>query len=74
MSPLSPVNPTDFPYHTLVENSRPPTPDLYHDPLRLDNHIINHPRQDLRYRIFPVNRINNGLQYSAITRNRELTD
>ena len=63
----------DFPYHTLQENSRPPTPDPCHYPLRLDNQLINHPRQDLRYHILPVNRMFKSLQTSIITRNRELT-
>ena len=63
----------DFAYHTLESNSRPPTPDVYHYPLRLDNQIFNHPIQDLRFRILPVIRTNNTLQYSVITLYRELT-
>ena len=35
--------------------------------------MINHHRKDLRYHIFPVNRLNNSLQYSAITRKPKLT-
>ena len=73
LSSLSAINLTDLPYHTLEEYSRHPTHDVYHYPLRLDNEIFNHPRQYLRHHILPVNRINNCLQYSAITRNRELT-
>ena len=34
---------------------------------------MNQPSQGLRYHIVPVNRITNNLQYSTITRNRELT-
>ena len=41
---LSVINPTDLAYHTLEQNSRPPTPDFYHYPLRLDNQKINYPR------------------------------
>ena len=33
----------------------------------------NQPRQEVRYHILPVSRINKTLQYSAITRNREPT-
>ena len=67
------LNLTDRPYLALDGNSRALTPDLYHHPLRLDNQISFHPRQDLSYHNFPVNRINNSLQFSRITRNRELT-
>ena len=35
--------------------------------------MINHRRQDLRYHILRVNRTNNSLHNSAITRYRELT-
>ena len=60
---LSNPNTADLPYHTLDENSRPPTPEHYNYPLLLDNQIIYHPRQDQRYRILPVNRITNSHQY-----------
>ena len=65
------LNLTDLPYHALEENSRPPTPDLYHHTLRLDDQMNFRPRQDLCYHNIPVNRINNTLQHSSITRNRE---
>ena len=55
-SSLSSINATDPPYHTLEENSRPPTLYLYHYPLRVDKQTFNHPRQIPRYHIFPVNR------------------
>ena len=72
-SSLSAVNPTDLPYRTLEENSRPPTPDLYHYPVRLDSQMINHPRQDLRYHILRSNRIKLNLPYSSMSGNGELT-
>ena len=72
-SSLSATNTADLPYHTLEENSKPPSPDPYHYQLKLANQIITHPRQDLRYYIVPVNRTNNSLQNSNKTRNRELT-
>ena len=65
VSPLSVFNPTDLQYHKLEENSRPPTSDLHPFPLRLDNQMLNHPGQDLRYHSVPVSRINNSWQYSA---------
>ena len=67
------MNPSDLPYHTVEENSRPPSSDIYKWSLRLGIQLINHPRQDLSYHILPVTKINNSLQHSAITRNRELT-
>ena len=70
---LSANNPTDLPFFTLEKTSRPSTLDLYLDPLRLDKRVINHPRQDLRNQILPINRKNNNLQNSAIICNRELT-
>ena len=73
VSSLSAINPTHLPYRTLEENSRPPTPGPYRFPLRLDNQIIIHARQDLRYHILPVNRkIKRVLRFS-VNRNRELT-
>ena len=68
---LSAITSAHLPYHTLEENSRPPTPDPYHQPLRLDKWKFIHPRHILSYFILPVNRINNCLQLSTITRNRE---
>ena len=56
----------------LNENSRPRTPDAYHSPLMLDNQIINHPRQDLRYHTLPVKRKNEILQKTTVTRYPEL--
>ena len=70
---LSAIDTSDLPYHTLEEISRPPTPDLFHYPLRFDNQKLNHPRQVLRYHILPVNKRNNSLQYSTVFRNGELT-
>ena len=62
-----------FSEHTLEKKSRHPTTDIYHYPLRLDIETINHPRQDLRHHILPVNRVNNSVQHFPFTRNRELT-
>ena len=73
VSSLIAIIPTDRLYNKLEENSRPPAPDLYHYPMRLDHQILNHPRQDLRLRILPVNRISKSLRDSANTPNRELT-
>ena len=73
VSSSSATNPTDFPYHTLENNSRHPTPDLYHCALKSDNQSISQPKHYLRYHILPVNRTNKKLQYSAIIRNREMT-
>ena len=70
---LGAIKTADLPYHKLEEISRPPTPDPYLCRLRHDNQICNHPQQDLRYHILPVDRINNYPQYFTITRNRELT-
>ena len=70
---LGAIIPTDVPYHTLEENSRLPLPDLCHSPLRLDNQVFHHPRQDLRYHVLSTNRTNNRLQCFTSTRNRELT-
>ena len=56
VSSLSAINLTELPYHTLEENSKPPTPDLYDSPLRLDNQIFIHPEQNLSYHILPVDR------------------
>ena len=67
VSSLSSINPSDLPYHALEQTSRPPTPDLYIYPLRFYNQTFNHPRQHLKYHIFPENRINNSLHYSTIT-------
>ena len=72
LSSLSATNTIDLPNHTHRKISRPPTPDLYHYPLRLDNQKSNHPGQDLRHHIFPVKRIDNSLNFSANTR-REVT-
>ena len=59
--------------HTLDKISRPPTRDPYHYPLRFDNQMIDHPKQDLRYHSLTVNRVNNSDQYSIIIiRNREM--
>ena len=69
---LSANNATGLPYRTLEVNSRPPTLDLYHYPLRLDNQCFFHPTQGLRYHVRPVN-INISQQHSVITRNRKLT-
>ena len=41
--------------------------------MRLDYKIVNHPREDVRYHILPLNRINKTLQHFTITRNREFT-
>ena len=57
----------------LGQNFRPPTPDPYHNPQRLDIQKTNFPRQDLKYRILPVIRVSNSLQYSTSIRNRDLT-
>ena len=70
---LGASSPTDLPYHTLEENSRLPLPDLCHGPLKLDNQVFHHPRQDLRYHILSTNRTNNRLQCFISTRNRQLT-
>ena len=55
VSSLSAISHTDLPYHMLEENISPPTLNLYHYPLRLDNQIKNHPRQDMWYQILPGN-------------------
>ena len=44
----SALNHPDLQYHTLEENSTPPTPVLNHYPLRLDIQLTQHPTQDLR--------------------------
>ena len=72
VSPLGNINIAELPYQNLDENSRPPTPHPYHNPLRLDNQIKNHPRQGLRDHILPVNRMNNSLQFYTLTPNRVL--
>ena len=72
-SSLSVINHTDLSYHTLEEDCRPPTSDPRYYLLRLENQTNNHPRQDLRHHILPINRINNSLKHSAFTRIWELT-
>ena len=72
VSSHSAVKAADFPYHTLDDTSRRPTPDPYHYLLRFDIQTINHPGQYLRYQVFPLNTMNNSLQYSTITLKREL--
>ena len=61
-----------LPYTSLDKNSTPPSLDPYHYPLRLDNHLFNHPRQDLRHQNLPVNRTDNGLQDFITTHNLSL--
>ena len=73
VSSLSAFITADLTYHTKRENSRPPTPDPYHYPLKFDNQRFNLPRQDLKYHILPLKRIIKSLQYFNITRNRGLT-
>ena len=72
VSSLSAINAFDFPYHSLDDKSIPHTPDLYQNPMRLDNQTNNLPRRDPQYHVLPVNRINNKLQNFTYTRNREL--
>ena len=72
-SSLSANNPTDIPYHTIEENSIPPTLNRYYYQLRSFNQTFIFPRQDLRYHIFPVHRLNSSLQKSTITLDRVLT-
>ena len=59
-SSLSAIISTVLPYLTLGENSKPLRPDIYHYPLRLDNQMIIHPRQDLRYHILLLDGKNNS--------------
>ena len=54
------------------KNSRSPTLGPFHYPLTLDNQLLSHSREDLRYHNIPLKRINNSLQYCKITCNREL--
>ena len=42
VSTLSAIDLTDLLYHTLKENSRPSTLDLYQYPLRLENQVFHH--------------------------------
>ena len=72
VSSLSAIDAAGLPYHTLEEKFRPPTHDPYPYPLRLDNQKLKHARQNLRHHIVPVNRTNNSLQDTTITRNWEL--
>ena len=69
---MSTVNLAELTYDSLDRNFRSPTTDPDHYPLRLDNQTNNQPRQDLRYNILPVHRINNSLQQSFNTRNGRL--
>ena len=69
---LSVINAAGFPNQSLIKKSRPPTPDLYQYPLRLDNEMINHSTQNRRYHILRVSRMNSSLQNFTITRNRKL--
>ena len=59
-----------LPYTSLDENSTPPSLDPY--PLRFDNLLFNHPRQDVRHQNLPVNRTDNGLQDFITTLNLSL--
>ena len=72
VGPLSVFDTTQLPYHSLDKKSKLLTPDPYHNPLRLDNQVINHPGQEMSYHLLPVDRTKNSLQFSTLTRNREL--
>ena len=69
---LSAIKTADLSYHRLKEISGPPTFDPYGYPLRLGNQMTTYPRHDVIYPILHVNKINNSVQFSTITRNREL--
>ena len=71
LSSPSPINTAELQYRALDEKFRPPTADPYHYLLILDSQISNHPRQDVRYIILRVNRINKSLQNFTITRYRK---
>ena len=73
VSSLSVINNAELPYHSLYRNTRPPTADPYFYTLLLDKQILNHPRQDLRYHIRPVNKSTTSLRKSAFIRSPELT-
>ena len=60
------------PYHLLNKNFGPPARDQYHDLLILDIRRFQHPRQDLRYQMLPVNKRNKNMQKCNVTRNSEL--
>ena len=61
VSPQCAINTTELLYQLLDENPRPPQPDPYLYPQRIGNQITNHPRQDLRYHIRLVIRMNKSL-------------
>ena len=61
----------------LLYQSLDKNPDFLHliliNHLRHVNETTDHPRQDLKYHNFPVDRMNNNLQCSMVTRNRKIT-
>ena len=69
---MSAIKTADLPYHTLEENTRLPTADPNHYPLRLNNQIVFHIRQVVRYHNLPVNKLSNSFQYFTITCIQEL--